>query len=149
MELVKAIKNALFSSKLEIGGKGVTIVGRASSYEVKTSALKRDNGEESVYARFTGDFLASLPDGSQIRAPVLFAPEIMEGPIKNAIDIARVSEEGEVQAVEFAFELFKRDDRGNAKNARGYVWGIKTLTDSKPESDPILLLAASVAGKVG
>ena len=147
MELVKAIKNSHFAPLLEIGGPGVKIVGRATSYEVKPSTLKRENGEDSYYAKFSGDFLVILPNGEQLRSGVLFAPEILEQPIKTAIDNARHNEEGEVESVEFGFELFKRDDRANAKNARGYVWGVKSLTPAKPETDPLLLLAAAVVGK--
>lgn len=149
MELVKALKNAHFAPALEIGGKGAVIVGRVNGYEVKPSTLKKESGEESVYAKFSGDFLCTLPDGTQLRSGVMFAPEILEAPLKNGVDNARHdSESGEVESVEFAFEVFKRDDRANTKNPRGYQWGIRTLTETKPESDPLLLLAASVAGKV-
>ena len=148
MELVNSLKNAHFAPLLEIGGPGAKIIGRASSYEVKPSTVKKENGEDSVYAKFSGDFLCILPNGDQIRSNVMFAPEILENPIKSAIDNARHEEEGEVQSVEFGFEVFKRDDRANTKNPRGFVWGLKSLTPAKAESDPLLLLAASISGKV-
>lgn len=148
MEIVKSLKNSHYSPTLEIGGTGAKIIGRAVSYQIKTSALKRDNGEESVYAKFEGDFLCILPDGSKIRSNIMYAPEILENPIKNAIDNARHDENGEVNSVEFGFEVFKRDDRANTKNPRGFVWGLKSLTPAKAETDPLLLLATSISKEV-
>lgn len=149
-EIAKALKGKLYSNDLQIGEGHVRIVGIVTGYKTGIGILKKENGENTTYCKFEGQFahVFVTADGEEKeqRAGYLFVPEILESEIRSKFD--SIIQDENFRGMQIAYDLYKVKDP-DAKNARGYTWGTRPLFQAEKSQDPLsqLILACDEIAK--
>lgn len=124
--LANKISPKLFQ-KMEFGEQG-----KIGGVVISSESVSTTYGEST---KFKGDFAAKLPDGTVVRSSQCYLPRTAEGIISAAL-ASKMNEEN-FKGVEFAFGISKIE---NEASKVGYEWQVKTLVDTAPAEDKVLLL---------
>lgn len=136
-EHVRKITSKIFKS-IAIGKEhGVKIAGIIRAVKKKPSVL--DSSQE--YCEFSGDFRL-MYDGKLYVSNKLILPAYPESVLEN--EYAKSFESGDINpSATFGIVIYRKDDSGNAKNARGFTWElaqIRAVQTVSVENDPLLKL---------